>query len=151
MGNPAQPAGISPREALADLAIDNLPSILNFDDQKTPLLAETRERIVETAKARGPAKAEAVAATYEKLAIESLPEQLDESQRNAPPDNYQRQLARARGGLLINLARIWRDAGAVEKCLEALERAISFARQNRWASIVTALETERHKLLPSSS
>lgn len=149
MGNPAQPTGVNIEDALADLRIDNLPGILNFDDQKTPLLVETRERIVETARTRGPAKAQAVAATYEKLAEETLPEQLDESQRSAPADNYQRQLAKARGGLLINMARIWRDAGAAEKCLEALERAIGFARANRWASIVTALENEKHKLLPS--
>ncbi|HVX58907.1 MAG TPA: hypothetical protein VG964_04235 [Candidatus Saccharimonadales bacterium] len=136
---------------LADLKIDNLPSILNFDDKKEPLLVETRERVVETAKTKGADKAEAVAATYEKLAEELLPEQLDESQRNTPQDHYQRLLLKARGGLLINMAKIWRDAGVPEKCLEALERAIQFARTNRWASVVTALENEKHKLLPSGS
>lgn len=151
MGNASQPAGVSKEPDLQALQIDNLPKILNFNDEQAPLLVETRQRVIETAKRSGPAKAEAVATTYEKLAEELLSEQLDESRRQAPRHYYEQQLIKARGGLLINLARIWRDAGAAEKCLESLERAIRFARRNRWASIVTALENEKSKLLPSGS
>lgn len=142
---------MNPKDRLGDLKIDNLPKILNFNDEKTPLLVETRERVIETAKKRGADKAEAVAATYEKLAEELLGEQLDESRRNAPKDHYRQQLIKAKGGLLINMARIWRDAGVPEKCLEALDKAIKFARQNRWASVATALENEKNKLLPSGT
>jgi hypothetical protein len=136
---------------LSDLAIDNLPTILNFNDEKTPLLVETRQRVIETARQRGADKAEAVAATYEKLAEELLGDQLDDSRRNAPGEHLEQEINKARGGLLINMARIWRDAGVPEKCLESLERAIRFARRNRWASIVTALENEKQKLTPSES
>lgn len=147
MGDIAQSAGIGDsEETLVDLQIDNLPKILNYDDEKVPILVETRERLIETAKHRGPDKAEGAAITYEKIAEEHLGDQLDESRRNAPADDYERQIVKARGGLLINIARIWRDAGAREKCLEALERAIRYARENRWASVATALETERRKL-----
>lgn len=149
MGDTAQPPGINEVEdGLVDVQIDSLPKILNYDDEKVPILVETRQRIIETARKRGPEKAEGAAITYEKIAEEFLDEQLDESRKNAPADYYRREIARARGGLLINLARIWRDAGAREKCLEALERAISYARANRWASVATALESERRKLLP---
>jgi hypothetical protein len=114
-------------------------------------LVETRERVIETAQNRGPDKAEAVAATYERLAEELLDEQLDPSRRDAPEEYKIKQLTKARGGLLINLAKIWRDAGVPDKCLEALDRAIKFARQNRWPSIVTALENEKDKLLPTGT
>jgi hypothetical protein len=134
---------------LSSLKLDNLPKVLNFDDSKNPLLHQTAQRIIDTAK-KNPSRAEAVAATYEKLAEENLEEQLDESRQNAPLDYRRQQIIKARGGLLINLARIWRDAGLPEKCRQALDRAIAFARANRWASIVTALENERQKLLANN-
>ena len=142
---------MNPKDKLNDLKIDNLPRILNFNDEQAPLLVETRERVIETAQSRGPDKAEAVAATYERLAEELLDEQLDPSRRDAPEEYKIKQLTKARGGLLINLAKIWRDAGVPDKCLEALDRAIKFARQNRWPSIVTALENEKDKLLPTGT
>jgi len=142
-----QPASVAPGDNLSNLKLDNLPKVMNFDDSKNPLLSRTAQRIIETAQ-KSPARAEAVAATYEKLAEENLDDQLDESRQNAPADYYRQQIIKARGGLLINLARIWRDAGAPEKCRQALDRAIAFARANRWASVVTALETERQKLMP---
>lgn len=144
MNQPGNTAQIN----LSSLKLDNLPRVLNFDDSKNPLLSQTAERIIKTAQ-KSLARAEAVAATYEKLAEENLDDQLDESRQNAPPDYYAKQITKARGGLLINLARIWRDAGMVEKCRQALDRAIAFARANRWASVVTALENERQKLQPN--
>lgn len=131
--------------SLRDLRLDNLPRVLNFDEARDPLLVETAQRIISTAK-QDPDKAEAVAATYEQIAVENLEEQLDESRRQAPEDYRQQQLIKARGGLLINMARIWRDAGIASKCREALDRAIEFAKRNRWSSVVTALENERQKL-----
>lgn len=142
---------MEPADRLQDVKIDALPAILNFNDEQAPILIETRQRIIDTVRRAGPDKAEAAAATYEQLAEKLLGEQLDESRRNAPADYYKQQVIKARGGLLINLARIWRDAGAPEKCLEALQRAINFAAQNRWASVVTALENEKSKLQPSGT
>lgn len=135
--------------ALKNLRLDNLPRLLNFDESRDPLLVETAQRIIETAQ-NDPKKASAVAATYEKIAQENLEEQLDDSRRHAPDDYRQRQLTKARGGLLINLACIWRDAGRAGKCREALDRAIEFAKLNHWSSVVTALEDERQKLAPAA-
>ena len=134
---------------LQNLRLDNLPRVLNFDESRDPLLVETAQRIIQTAH-QNPEKAAAAAATYEKIAEQKLEDQLDESRLQAPADYRQQQLVKARGGLLINMARIWRDAGVISNCREALDRAIEFARSNRWASVVTALENERQKLIPSA-
>lgn len=129
MGGDPQPTGLSPKERLKKVKLDNLPVILNFDDEKTPVLVETRERVIRTVHEGSVAKAAAVASTYEKMAEDLLDTQLDESRRNAPPDSYQKELTKARAGLLINLARIWRDAGVPGKCVEAIDRAIRFAKK----------------------
>jgi hypothetical protein len=127
---------------LRSLRIENLARILNFNDERNPALVETRQRLIETARAKGVPQAEAVAATYEKLAKENLAAQANGSSE----DGRKQQLTKAQCGLLINLAQIWREAGVTSKCLESLERAINFARQKHWASVVTALENEKQKL-----
>lgn len=144
-------ANTTRRQRLASLQLDSLAKILNFNDSASPALVETRDRVIDTARKKGPGQAEAVVATYQKIAEEALEEQLDPSRRNAPRQVREQEITKARGGLLISIARIWRDAGVPDKCLEALDRAIDFAKQNRWASVVTRLESEKQKLIPSGT
>ncbi|HEU5005154.1 MAG TPA: hypothetical protein VFT49_03665 [Candidatus Saccharimonadales bacterium] len=139
------------KKRLSSLQLDGLSDILNFRSDAAPGLIETEQRVIETARQSGPDKAEAVLNTYKKIAEEQLTQQLDISRKQAPAPVLEQELNKARGGLLINIARIWRDAGAVDKCIDALDRAIDYAKKNRWASIATRLESEKHKLTPAST
>lgn len=125
----------------------SLSGILHFWEAESPALVETHHRILETIEEKGPEAAEAVANTYIELG-DSYLQQRYPAGRGA---HHSRLYRLARGGLLIQLAAIWKEADPSRPTvrhffLAQLDQAIDYCQRMRWQSVVTALETEKKSL-----
>lgn len=130
----------------SDLRIDNLPEILDFHEDKSPLLVETRRRLEAAAKKRHTDQAEAIANTYKETAKAYLEQSVARSKTSTASHR-----ARVYGGMLINLARIWKRLGLRQQCLAAIDDALQFCQQRRWDSVAVVLESEKSRLLSSNA